>query len=318
MSENGVGPEGLHALADALDPNRWYWRAVSEKRGEGNSGNDGGRRSGSESPTELRSNVCEQQPPSPSASCAHFAELSAGGGGARTHHQYQYAAPQGVMISSASQNEPSRGGGGLLHSVLTHNAAATAKLMRAVGLRDDDAPGLMIGEKGDAAQRLDRGSGGSGGSDRSAQESVPFADGAAANNDGTSPNASPHAPGTPGMMPGNAPGDATMADAAAIQRAFGGTRDGSSPVDDAGAGRRRRRWMVPAEIRALGVRKLDATRNGRRRERQGAVRGAQGEPEDEPARGRARGGEYMIRATTGTDMYGYFGRDFWRRRRVRV
>ena len=32
--------------------------------------------------------------------------------------------------------------------MLTHNAAATAKLMRAVGLRDDDAPGLMIGEKG--------------------------------------------------------------------------------------------------------------------------------------------------------------------------
>ena len=262
VSENGVGPEGLHALADALDPNRWYWRAVSEKRGEGNSGNDGGRRSGSESPTELRSNVCEQQPPSPSASCAHFAELSAGGGGARTHHQYQYAAPQGVMISSASQNEPSRGGGGLLHSVLTHNAAATAKLMRAVGLRDDDAPGLMIGEKGDAAQRLDRGSGGSGGSDRSAQESVPFADGAAANNDGTSPNASPHAPGTPGMMPGNAPGDATMADAAAIQRAFSGTRDGSSPGwTTPPAPAPSPALAVPAEIRALGVRKLDATRN---------------------------------------------------------
>jgi hypothetical protein len=160
--------------------------------------------------------------------------------------------------------------------VLTHNAAATAKLMRAVGLRDDDAPGLDRGSGG---------SGGSGGSDRSAQESAPFADGltaaarareysgngtspnnddgASPKNDGASPNndgTSPHAPGTPGMPV--APGDATMADAAAIQE-LGATRDGGSspgwttPPAPAPSPA----LAVPAEIRALGVRKLDATRN---------------------------------------------------------
>ena len=64
------------------------------------------------------------------------------------------------------------------------------------------------------------------------------------------------------MMPGNAPGDATMADAAAIQRAFGGTRDGSSPGwTTPPAPAPSPALAVPAEIRALGVRKLDATRN---------------------------------------------------------
>ena len=53
-----------------------------------------------------------------------------------------------------------------------------------------------------------------------------------------------------------------MADAAAIQRAFGGTRDGSSPGwTTPPAPAPSPALAVPAEIRALGVRKLDATRN---------------------------------------------------------